>query len=62
MRRFFESAMSARSTSMKRDFSMSDGYIGPVDKKSRVLSLPPTAPPLIADVKVEYVVSENVSG
>lgn len=47
---------------MKRELSPSDVIIGQVNKKNRVLSLPSTVQPLMAYVKVEDVVAENVRG
>lgn len=58
---FFDGVVLARSPSMKRYLSPSDVAIGPVNWKNRILSLPRTAPPLIANMKVEDVVAENTS-
>lgn len=47
---------------MKRELSPSYIGIGPVNKKSMAVSLPRTGVPLIADVKLEDFVAENVRG
>lgn len=47
---------------MERKLSPSDMGIVPVNKKNRVVSLPLTAPPLMAGLKVEDIVSERLSG
>lgn len=35
--------------------------IGPANEKNRVVSLPPTAPPLMVDVNVKKSVDENAN-
>lgn len=57
----FDWAASARKTSTKRELSPCDVGIAPVNKKSPVFSLPPSAPPQMSDVKVENFETENSS-
>lgn len=59
--RFLEGTRSVRSRSIRKALSPGDVCIGPVHKRDRVLSLPLTAQPLIADVKDEDVLAENAS-
>lgn len=44
---------------MKRELSAPDVGVGLVNKKIRFVSLPPTAPQLVAHVKLEDVAGEN---
>lgn len=52
--RFFEMDLSAWGTSRKRDLSLSHVIIGLVNKKNRVVLLPPTTPTLMADVNEQW--------
>lgn len=51
--RFDERSGIATSTSMKRELLTSDVSAGPVNERSRVVSLPPTARQLMVDMKIE---------
>lgn len=58
----FERAGSGRSRSTKTETSLSDVVIGSVNKKTWVVSLLPTAPPLMKDEKLEDVGLKRLVG
>lgn len=58
----FEGGGLVRSLFTKRELPPSDLGTGPVYKKNRVVSLPPTALLLMVSVKVEDVVAKNPNG
>lgn len=47
---------------MKRELLPSDVGTAPLNKKNGIVSLPPTPPPLIADVKVQDVFAKTANG
>lgn len=57
--KLFERPESACSKCLKSELSPNDVGIRLVNKKHCLVSLPPTAAPLMVDVKVDHVVSEN---
>lgn len=59
--RFFEGAGSVRCAPMTSEFSPFHASIGLVNGRCPVVSRPPTAQPLITDVKLSEVAAENAS-
>lgn len=58
----FEKAESAHSTSVKSELSPSGVAIEQVNKQNQVVSLPSTALPLMADVKLEGLLGKTANG